>query len=283
MTLYRPLEAEPGELRFKIYRAATPLRAGRCAADARAYGPQGRSTEEPFEVARRAARRSRCGCRISAWFRRCRRDRHRRASMPRFETAFAQVWAGAMESDGFNRLVLAAGLDWRAGDGVAALCEGVAPGGLAPTARPIWRMRSRTIPPIAARSRGAVRGALRSRRCRAAPRRRRARAGEGNRARARCGREPGRRPHPAELPALHREVAAHQLFPAPPGGAPKPYLSVKLASREIELMPLPRPLFEIFVYSPRDGGRAFARRQDRARRHPLVRPHARISAPRFSA
>ena len=37
-------------------------------------------------------------------------------------------------------------------------------------------------------------------------------------------------------------------------GSPKPYLSVKLASSEIDLLPLPRPLFEIYVYSPRMEG-----------------------------
>jgi glutamate dehydrogenase len=36
-----------------------------------------------------------------------------------------------------------------------------------------------------------------------------------------------------------------------PSGEAKPYLAVKLASSEIDLMPLPRPLFEIYVYSPR--------------------------------
>ena len=37
-------------------------------------------------------------------------------------------------------------------------------------------------------------------------------------------------------------------------GSPKPYLSVKLSSREIDLFPLPRPLCEIYVYSPRMEG-----------------------------
>jgi glutamate dehydrogenase len=36
-----------------------------------------------------------------------------------------------------------------------------------------------------------------------------------------------------------------------PSGEPKPYLAVKLASSQIDVMPLPRPLFEIYVYSPR--------------------------------
>ena len=33
-------------------------------------------------------------------------------------------------------------------------------------------------------------------------------------------------------------------------GAPKSYLSIKFDSRAVEFMPLPKPLFEIFVYSP---------------------------------
>ncbi|HEX4186080.1 MAG TPA: NAD-glutamate dehydrogenase domain-containing protein, partial [Stellaceae bacterium] len=36
-----------------------------------------------------------------------------------------------------------------------------------------------------------------------------------------------------------------------PSGESKSYLAVKLASSEIDLMPMPRPLFEIYVYSPR--------------------------------
>ena len=39
-----------------------------------------------------------------------------------------------------------------------------------------------------------------------------------------------------------------------PSGAPKPYLAVKLASSEIDLLPRPRPLFEIYVYGPRMEG-----------------------------
>ena len=34
-------------------------------------------------------------------------------------------------------------------------------------------------------------------------------------------------------------------------GQPKPEISIKLASRTLEAVPLPRPLYEIFVYSPR--------------------------------
>jgi glutamate dehydrogenase len=40
-------------------------------------------------------------------------------------------------------------------------------------------------------------------------------------------------------------------FQRVPAGGPKPCLSVKLASSTIDLLPRPRPLFEIYVYSPR--------------------------------
>ena len=39
-----------------------------------------------------------------------------------------------------------------------------------------------------------------------------------------------------------------------PSGEPKPYLAVKLASSEIDLFPAPRPLFEIYIHSPRMEG-----------------------------
>src|SRR5690606_41913689 len=35
------------------------------------------------------------------------------------------------------------------------------------------------------------------------------------------------------------------------GGEPKPYLSLKLDSHAVDELPLPRPLVEIFVHSPR--------------------------------
>ena len=41
----------------------------------------------------------------------------------RFEEAFFAVWNGQAESDGFNRLVLAAGLDWRQAVVLRAVCR----------------------------------------------------------------------------------------------------------------------------------------------------------------
>jgi glutamate dehydrogenase len=43
-------------------------------------------------------------------------------------------------------------------------------------------------------------------------------------------------------------------YQSAPDGEPKPYLSFKFDPSEIVLLPLPRPMFEIFVYSPRAEG-----------------------------
>ena len=51
------------------------------------------------------------------------------------------------------------------------------------------------------------------------------------------------------------------LLPGTPTEGGKPYISIKLdPRRELPEAPLPRPRFEIFVYSPRGRGRAPARR-----------------------
>ena len=42
---------------------------------------------------------------------------------PRFQSAFARVWSGDMENDGFNRLVLRAGLQWRQVMVLRAYCK----------------------------------------------------------------------------------------------------------------------------------------------------------------
>ena len=52
---------------------------------------------------------------------------------------------------------------------------------------------------------------------------------------------------------IQKSVRTNYFQPLP-DGSPKPYLAVKLASSEIDLLPLPRPLFEIYVYSPRMEG-----------------------------
>ncbi len=55
------------------------------------------------------------------------------------------------------------------------------------------------------------------------------------------------------LTLILKSVRTNYYQPGADGQA-KPYLAVKFASAEIALLPLPRPLFEIYVYSPRMEG-----------------------------
>ena len=71
----------------------------------------------------------------------------------------------------------------------------------------------------------------------------------------RCGTErcaePRRRPHHPPLAQCRRLHAAHQFLPASTRKAqPKPYIAIKLDSQKLDELPAPRPLVEIFVYSP---------------------------------
>ena len=55
-------------------------------------------------------------------------------------------------------------------------------------------------------------------------------------------------------------------------GQPKPYLSFKFDPALVPDLPLPRPMYEIWVLLAAHGGRPPARREGRPRRHPLVGP-----------
>ncbi len=110
LLLYRPENAERGALRFKLYRAGSPCALADVLPMLENMGLKA-ITEEPFEIRPQGDAQpvwmqdfgltSRFG------------DFDIAADHRRFEEAFAQIWAGRMESDGFNRLVLGAGLDWR--------------------------------------------------------------------------------------------------------------------------------------------------------------------------
>src|SRR5690606_37277288 len=51
-----------------------------------------------------------------------------------------------------------------------------------------------------------------------------------------------------------QDAASGPGAPADAAPGPKPYLSFKLDSRAVDELPLPRPMYEIFVYSPRVEG-----------------------------
>jgi glutamate dehydrogenase len=110
MRLYRHVEAPPGRLQLKLYRAGDPIALSEVLPLLEHMGFEV-TDQRPYEV-HRADGPSRW---IYDFGLRCdpaaapETDR----AIEVFQEAFARVWAGDSEDDGFNRLVLLADLTWR--------------------------------------------------------------------------------------------------------------------------------------------------------------------------
>jgi len=111
LSLYEPVGAGPGERRFKIYRTGEPVSLSAVLPVLQAMGVEV-VDERPYEL--------RCSDRSRAWIYDfgLRLPAHQEHNLDgdareRFQEAFAAVWSGEAESDGFNALVLSAGLTWR--------------------------------------------------------------------------------------------------------------------------------------------------------------------------
>jgi len=110
MSLYRPLEAPPGTLRAKVFRAGAPLALSDMVPMLEHLGVVV-ADERPYEIRPRDA--------PSAWIYdfgltyggadELETERVREL----VRDAFVRVWRGDAEDDGYNRLVLRAGLPWR--------------------------------------------------------------------------------------------------------------------------------------------------------------------------
>ncbi|WP_228977265.1 NAD-glutamate dehydrogenase [Streptomyces sp. DH12] len=112
LSLYEPVGAAPGERRFKIYKSGAQVSLSAVLPVLNRLGVEV-VDERPYEL--------RCADRSHAWIydfglrmpttgngADFRDDAHER-----FQEAFAATWTGQAENDGFNALVLTAGLSWR--------------------------------------------------------------------------------------------------------------------------------------------------------------------------
>ena len=166
----------------------------------------------------------------------------------RFEAALVEVWTGRVENDGFNRLVLAAGLSARqvtvlrlyakflrqAGTTFSqAYMEDALSGHPEIARRLVQLFETRFDPERTGSSLAAV-----------------AEIQAIDHALDAVGSLDEDRILRTFLTLILRTVRTNYYQKSPSGEA-KPYLAVKLASSEIDLLPRPRPLFEIYVYSPR--------------------------------
>ncbi len=173
----------------------------------------------------------------------------------RLEAAFMMVMRGRAENDGFNALVLAAGLPWRDVALVRTIARYLRQARIAVLARTTCGRRCASMPPSPPTSwRCSMRGSIRGRTARRTSVRACRRHRRTHRSCAAGRRQPRRGPHPAPLRQRGRRGLAHQFLSGRRDGAGEPTIAIKFDSRRIDGLPLPRPLYEIFVYSPRVEG-----------------------------
>ena len=170
-----------------------------------------------------------------------------------FQNAFEQIWIGRVENDGFNRLILKAGLNWRQAALLRALCRYLLQTGL-PFSQSYMEQVLAEHAPIAQMLVELFEG--------------RFDPGIPEKRRERISLSVGQAiEHALDAVAsldadrmLHafRSLVVATLrtnyFQHDEQGLPKPFLSLKFNPHKISDLPLPRPMFEIFVHSPRVEG-----------------------------
>jgi len=168
-----------------------------------------------------------------------------------FEAAFVAIWTGRAESDGFNRLVLELGIGWREAALIRALARYRQQSGLDPSqgvqeraladhpgvARLILDLFQTKFDP-------AVRADLKTRE-------EQAKAVEGKITEALQAVESLDADRVLRrLAALVGAIQRTNFYQPAADGGPKPYISFKIASRELEDLPAPKPYREIYVSAP---------------------------------
>ncbi len=249
MHLYRPLEAAPGTLRFKLFRHGQSVTLSDVLPLLENMGVHV-VDERPYEVRPAGA--------APVWIYDfgLRHDQlpdlDAEGMRERFESAFAMVWRGDLENDGLNRLVLRAGLGGREVAVVRAYAKYLRQVGATfaldytvatlannpSLARRLFELFQVRLDPDAAADRDLVAKHM-------------VHDFEGGLDAVTSLNED------RVLRTLLRIVEATlrtNYFQLGPDGAAKPWLAIKLSPAQIPDLPLPRPMFEVFVYSPRVEG-----------------------------
>ena len=168
-----------------------------------------------------------------------------------FEETFTAVWTGLAESDGFNRLVIELGLHWRDAALVRALARYRQQTGLDPS-QAVQQDALRDYPGVArlildlfrVKFHPGVAALLKDRRDHAdavfaeiVTALQAVESLDADRALRR-------------IAQLVHSLQRTNFYQRQPDGTPKPYISFKIASRELDDLPLPKPFREIFVAAP---------------------------------
>jgi len=168
-----------------------------------------------------------------------------------FEEAFAAVWRGQTESDGFNRLVIELGVDWREAALIRTLARYRQQTGMDPSqavqeealrdypavARSLLKLFNTKFDPAAGGDAASREAAVKVVFDQIIDQLQAVKSLDHDRALRR-------------LALLIQAIKRTNYFEVGEDGRPKPYISIKIASRELEDLPLPKPFREIFVWAP---------------------------------
>jgi glutamate dehydrogenase len=247
MNLYRPLEAPPGTLRFKLFWADRPLPLSDAVPMLEDMGV--RVVEErPYEL-HPAGHGPVWIHDFGIVYTGPEGDVDISRVRDTFQEAFAAILRGEAESDGFNRLVLQARLTWRQIVVLRAYCKYLRQTRLS-LSQEYMEQALANNPQIA---RGLVE-LFESRFDPTQPEDAEARAEE---LRARLGESIDQVANLDEDRILRSFLGMVEaslrtnFYQTGLDGQPKPYLSFKLDPTQVPSLPKPRPMFEVFVYSPR--------------------------------
>jgi len=247
MNLYRPLEAPTGTLRFKLFWTDRPLPLSAAVPMLEDMGVEV-VEERPYEIDRPGLG--------PVWihdfgmtYAGAEGDLDLGRVRDTFQDAFAAILRGEAESDGFNRLVLRARLTWRQIVVLRAYCKYLrqtrltfsqeymeqALAGNPEIARLLVELFQSRFDPTQPQGAEARVEGLREQLAAAIDR-------VANLDEDRILR--------SFLDMVEATLRTNH-YQAGQGGQAKPYLSVKLDPSRVPSLPKPRPMFEVFVYSPR--------------------------------
>jgi glutamate dehydrogenase len=253
---FRHADDSPRSFRFKLYRERDPIALADVLPILDHMGLKALS-EEGYALAPLAAD----GARRKVWVHEFVLDDPRgerlrfEAVREVFEAAFLAIWAGQAESDGFNRLVLELSIPWRSAALVRALARYRQQSGLDPSPQ-VQQQALSDHPEVTALILDLFHQRLDP-----------AFDGSGHQRDAAVKQTQGRIEEALQavesldddrvlrrLAALVDAVQRTNFYQPGPDGAPRPYISFKVASRELEDLPEPKPFREIYVASPQVEG-----------------------------
>ncbi len=168
-----------------------------------------------------------------------------------FEDTFFAVWTGRTESDGFNRLVLELGIDWRQAALVRTLARYRQQSGLDPS-QAVQEEALRDHPDVSRLILDLFRIKFDTSLTAAIDERER-QADAVFAEIVAALQKVDSLDHDRvlrRLALLVRALKRTNFYQTDSEGAPKPYISVKIASRELDDLPAPKPYREIFVWAP---------------------------------